>query len=203
MAKLHFFYGVMASSKSALLGINAYNLTRQGKQWEAIKPAIDNRDSDTNIVSRTGIVTKARALKNLNSYKPKEGTDFLLIDEVQFFTPQDIDKLHHIAKDQDVTVFCYGLLLDSNGKRFPASDWLYKICNEKHRVEAVCEMPGCKKLATHHLRFDKNNNVVCGGDQVEVGANQYKSVCAAHWRAIYHKETTLAQILEQQNQKIK
>jgi len=52
MAKLHFYYGVMASSKSAVLGINAYNFSRTGNKWEAIKPQKDNRDSTTEIVSR-------------------------------------------------------------------------------------------------------------------------------------------------------
>lgn len=52
MAKLHFYYGVMASSKSAQLGINAFNFVRTENKWEAIKPATDNRDSATDIAPR-------------------------------------------------------------------------------------------------------------------------------------------------------
>ena len=109
MAKLHFYYGVMSSSKSAILGINAFNFRRTGNKWEAIKPAVDNRDSDTDIVSRIGITTHAIALENLDDYVPKKGTQFLLIDEVQFFSPRDIEKLVKIADSTKITILCYGL----------------------------------------------------------------------------------------------
>ena len=125
MAKLHFYYGVMSSSKSAILGINAYNFSRTDNKWEAIKPAIDNRDSTTNIVSRIGIITKARALPNLDNYKPKHDTQFVLVDEVQFFKPRDIEKLVQIADNSNITIFCYGLKVDSNGDLFPAAAKLF------------------------------------------------------------------------------
>ena len=77
MAKIHFFYGVMSASKSAMLGINAFNFNRTGNKWEAIKPAKDNRDSQTDIVSRIGVRTKALALQNLDNYKPDKNIQFL------------------------------------------------------------------------------------------------------------------------------
>ncbi|MBR5903924.1 MAG: hypothetical protein IKZ49_00125 [Alphaproteobacteria bacterium] len=197
MAKLHFFYGVMGAAKSTELIINAYKLKNSGKQYEVIKPAIDTRDSESEVVSRIGLKEPATALDNLDSYAPKEETKFILVDEIQFFSVQDIDRLNHIAKDLDKTVFCYGLLLDSNGNRFPASDWLFKVCNEKHRLEAVCELPECRKLATHHLRFNaETGDVVRNGNQVEVGDSKeklasqsfYKSVCPQHFTSIYIKQ---------------
>ena len=77
MAKLHFYYGVMASSKSALLCINPYNLNRTGNKYEVLKPATDNRDSTSEIVSRIGLHTPACALKNLDNYKYKYKKQFL------------------------------------------------------------------------------------------------------------------------------
>ena len=186
MAKLHFYYGVMASSKSALLCINAYNLNRTGNKYEVLKPSTDNRDSASEIVSRVGLRTQARALSNLQDYKPKHGTQFILIDEVQFFSPADIDKLFQIADNSKITIFCYGLVVDSNGNMFPASERLFAMNAERHEIETVCEIPKCVNSATHHLRFDSNNNVVRGGAQVEVGASQYKSVCRKHFNQIYY-----------------
>ena len=197
MAKLHFFYGVMGAAKSTELIINAYKLKNSGKQYEVLKPAADNRDSDSEIVSRIGLREPAKALQNLQSYIPKEDTQFILIDEIQFFSVQDIDILNHIAKDLDKTIFCYGLLIDSNGGKFSASDWLFKVCNEKHRLEAVCEFQDCRKLATHHLRFStKTGNVVRNGNQVEIGDSKeqssdksfYKSVCPCHFNMAYFKQ---------------
>ena len=196
MAKLHFYYGVMASSKSALLGINAYNFTRTDNKWEAIKPSIDNRDSETKIVSRIGISTMARALPNLDDYKPKRSTQFILVDEVQFFQPSDIEKLVQIADNSNITIFCYGLKLDSNGNLFPAAAKLLAEADELHQMETVCEIPRCTSMASHHIRFDVQNNIIRDGNQVEVGASQYKSVCRKHFYDLYHGNVSLKDILQ-------
>ena len=188
MAKLHFYYGVMSSSKSAMLGINAFNFDRTGNKWEAIKPATDDRYSKTDIVSRIGIRTRAHALQNLNKYTPKSDTQFILVDEVQFFSPKDIEKLVHIADTTNITIFCYGLKVDSNGNLFPASAKLLAEADELHPMETVCEMPHCSAMASHHIRFDGNGNIIRGGSQVEVGASQYKSVCRKHFHELYDNQ---------------
>lgn len=97
MAKLHFHYGTMSSSKSAQLIINAYNLNNQGKQTEIIKPQTDNRFSEDKVNSRVGISADAAVLKTLAGYAPHPDTKMLLIDEIQFFSPSDIDALVRIA----------------------------------------------------------------------------------------------------------
>ncbi|MBO7053030.1 MAG: thymidine kinase [Alphaproteobacteria bacterium] len=191
MAKIHFYYGVMGSSKSAELGINAFNFDRTGNKWIAIKPTTDDRDSKTDIVSRIGVKTKAMALKNLDNFKPKRGTQFILVDEVQFFSPADIDKLVYIADHSKITVVCYGLMIDSNQNIFPASKHLVEVGAELHRMDSVCEMDKCTRLATHHIRFDKDKNVIRGGQQVEVGASQYMSVCRKHFNMLYGGEMEL------------
>ena len=188
MAKIHFYYGVMSASKSAMLGINAFNFNRTGNKWEAINPSKDNRDSKTDIVSRIGVRTSALALSNLNNYTPKKDTQFLLIDEVQFFSIRDIDKLVQIADSSNVTIFCYGLKVDSNGNLFPASAKLITVADELHCMETVCEIPGCTEMASHHLRFDSNNNVIRNGTSVEIGASQYKSVCRKHFYQMYYPQ---------------
>lgn len=188
MAKIHFYYGVMSASKSAMLGINAFNFNRTGNKWEAIKPLTDNRDSKTDIVSRIGVRTPAVALQNLNNYVPKDETQFLLIDEVQFFSVHDIDKLVQIADSSNVTIFCYGLKVDSNGDLFPASAKLLTVADELHCMETVCEMPGCTEMASHHLRFDAKGNVIRNGAPVEVGAEQYKSVCRKHFYKMFYTQ---------------
>ena len=185
MAKLHFYYGTMSSSKSAMLGINAFNFSRTDNKWEAIKPATDNRDSDTDIVSRIGIKTKAHALQNLDDYIPKRDTQFVLVDEVQFFAPRDIEKLVYIADTTKITIFCYGLKVDSNGNLFPASAKLLAEADELHPMETVCEIPHCSLMASHHIRFDEQGNIIRDGAQVEVGASQYKSVCRKHFHELY------------------
>ena len=186
MANLHFHYGVMSSSKSATLIINAYNFNRNGNQTEVIKPAYDNRFGEQKIVSRIGLECNATALKDLSHYTPKANTDVILVDEVQFFSPADIDKLVHIADQQNKIVMCYGLMVDSNEQIFPASRRLIEVGAKLHRMDSNCQINGCMKLATHHLRFDSNGKVIHAGEQFALGDSNYKSVCRAHYNMLYH-----------------
>lgn len=186
MATLHFHYGVMSSSKSARLIINAYNYNQNGIKTQVIKPAFDKRFSADTVKSRIGIETPALALPNLDNYTPAPGTRVVLVDEVQFFAPSDIDKLVQIADRQNITVMCYGLITDSNEQIFPASRRLIEVGAELHLHESNCQINGCMELATHHLRFDSNNNVIHAGDQFALGDSNYKSVCREHYNMLYH-----------------
>ena len=186
MAKLHFHYGTMGSSKSAQLIINAYNLNAQGKKTEIIKPQIDNRFSADKVNSRIGISADAIVLKDLQSYVPGPNTQMVLVDEIQFFSPSDVDILVRIADTTPVIVMCYGLMVDSNEKIFPASCRLIEVGAKLHRMESMCQMPGCMHLSTHHLRFDSAGNVVRAGAQISVGDTNFKSVCRQHFNLMYN-----------------
>ena len=159
MASLHFHYGTMGSSKSARLIVNAYNQDKNGNKTEIIKPKIDNRFSDDKINSRIGISAPATVLSTLQNWSPTPDTKMVLIDEIQFFTPDDIDALVKIADSRPIIIMCYGLMVDSNENIFPASRRLIEVGAKLHRIESTCQIPGCMHLATHHLRYDANGNV--------------------------------------------
>ena len=186
MANLHSHYGVMSSSKSASLIINAHNFTKNGTQTEVIKPSFDTRFGNEKIVSRIGLEWNAMTMPNLQSYAPAPDTRVILVDEVQFFSPSDIDKLVHIADAQGKIVMCYGLMTDSNEKIFPASQRLIEVGAKLHRMESNCQINGCMKMATHHLRFAPDGTVVHAGDQFALGDSNYKSVCRQHYNELYH-----------------
>ena len=187
MANLHFHYGVMGSSKSAKLIIEAYNFRQKKTQIEIIKPAFDNRFGATQVKSRAGdLAVDAVALPDLSNYNINPETAVLLVDEVQFFSPVDIDKLVEIADMGGKIVMCYGLMVDSNEQLFPASKRLIEVGAKLHRLESSCQIPGCMRLATHHLRFDANGRVIRAGEQFALGDSNYKSVCRQHYNQIYH-----------------
>ena len=188
MANLHFHYGVMSSSKSAALIINAHNFTKNGTQTEVVKPSFDTRFGKEKIVSRIGLEWNAMTMPNLQSYCPAPETKVVLVDEVQFFSPSDIDKLVHIADVQGKIVMCYGLMTDSNEKIFPASQRLIEVGAKLHRMESNCQINGCMKMATHHLRFAPDGTVIHAGDQFALGDSNYKSVCRHHYNELYHNK---------------
>lgn len=186
MANLHFHYGTMGSSKSAQLIINAYNQNKNGNQTEVVKPKTDNRFSANRVDSRIGISVDAIVRENLADYAPDANTKMVLVDEVQFFAPADIDRLVKIADSRSIIIMCYGLMVDSNEHLFPASQRLIEVGAKLHHMESTCQIPGCMRLATHHLRFDANGNIVRAGEQIAVGDSNHKSVCRQHFNALYH-----------------
>ena len=56
---LHFSYGVMGSSKSAMLLMQHYNHMQLGHYVVLIKPAIDTRIDSSTVYSRVGLRAKA------------------------------------------------------------------------------------------------------------------------------------------------
>ena len=181
MANLHFHYGVMGAAKTANMLATAFNLIQTGKRVEIIKPQRDDRFSDNEIVSRIGLRMPAVSLKNFDTYIPKPDTQFILIDEIQFFSPTDINKLARITNYSKVIVMCYGLMTDSNEHLFPASQRLIEVGAKLHLIESNCQIDGCMNMATHNARFDENGRIITNGPQIAVGADQYKSVCRMHF----------------------
>lgn len=186
MANLHFHYGTMGSSKSAKLIIDAYNFRKNKIKVEVIKPKYDNRFSENSVNSRIGISTPATVLSDLKNYQPTD-VQIILVDEVQFFSPEDIDKLTHIADTKNIIVMCYGLMVDYNEHIFPASKRLVEVGAKLHAIESACQIDGCMKLANHHLLFDKNGSVVKGGSGIQLGDTEFKSVCRQHFNMFYRK----------------
>ena len=127
-------------------------------------------------------------MPNLQNYTPRPDTKLILVDEVQFFSPSDIDKLVKIADEQNKIVMCYGLMVDSNERMFTASQRLIEVGAKLHRMESPCQINGCMKLATHHLRFDADGKVIRAGDQFALGDSNYKSVCRHHFNQMYHEK---------------
>lgn len=186
MGELYFHYGTMGSSKSAELLIKAHGLRKSNINVEILKPTFDNRFSAGTVKSRVGIESPAMVMPDLLNYTPKPETHVVLVDEVQFFQPADIDRLVYVADELGKEVRCYGLITDSNQNMFPASIRLMEVGAILKWHDSTCQISGCLNTATHHLRFDKDNNVIRGGPQRELGDTNYKSVCRKHYNMIYY-----------------
>lgn len=187
MANLHFFYGTMGASKSTKLIQDRYNFLQKHEDVLVIKPLTD-RTSEEKIVSRIGLSCPAVIMKEIKF--PEQTPNVIMIDEVQFFTPRDIDYLVKFADGSNKLIFCYGLMLDINEHLFPASQHLIEVGAKLHELPCSCQMVGCMNLANHHLRYDKNGNVIKNGKTVVVDDGQvtYKSVCRSCYDKALSKE---------------
>lgn len=180
MAKLHFKYGAMNSGKSDTLIKTAHNYEERGLKVFVIKPSIDTK-GDRMIVARGGHTREADLLATESTDLTAELTkqtaiSCVLIDETQFLTPDQISQLHAIAKQQDISVICYGLRTDFRSQLFPGSARLFEIVDNVEKLPTMCF---CGKQAEFNTR-KSNGKYIFHGDQVAIdgeSATEYDSLC--------------------------
>ncbi len=189
---LHFYYGVMGSSKTAQLLMQRYNLQQLGLKVALVKPAIDTRAGVDVVYSRAGMEAKAEVvLQPHHSVKEQlmwlavqnahNDFQFVLVDEAQFLSPEQVKELADMS--EKLEIFCYGLRTDFQGNFFPGSAALLRF------AEDIMEVPGglcwCGKKATMNTRIDGRGRVIKEGEQVLIDNQQkirYVGLCYKHWR---------------------
>ena len=112
MPKLYFRHGAVASAKTLNLLAVAHNYRQQGKNVMVIKPGIDTRFGVDVVASRAGLQQKADVIvypdTNLLNITPMiENLHCVLVDEVQFLQPQQVEQLRVITLKWDVPVVLF------------------------------------------------------------------------------------------------
>ena len=180
MAKLYFKYGAMGSSKTAQALITRFNYEERGMKVWLIKPATDTRDGADIIQSRIGLSAVCQPIKKedniLEIFKREHNSDNVIIaDEVQFFTPEQIDQLRAVVDQCDIPVLCFGLRTDFLTHCFPGSLRLFEVADSIAEIKTICT---CGSKATVNARIDEKGNVVTKGSQVMLGGNDsYIALC--------------------------
>ena len=163
MAKLYYYYGAMGSSKTANALMTHFNYEEVGQKALLCKPAIDARDGERTVYSRIGLQHDCILLEELQQMKEEEirGYDCIIVDEVQFATPQQVDFLSDIVDFMDVPVVCYGLRADFRNLLFPGSERLIAIADVIQELKTVCwcgismhraSTAGCASPSAHRPR---------------------------------------------------
>ena len=111
----------MGSAKTALLLTTAYNFEERKMDYICMKPVIDDREKDSVIRSRIGIERRCTWIYSesnmyttlVNIFNEKGRLmEWVLIDEAQFLSADQVDQLAQIVDDFGVNVMCYGLRTD-------------------------------------------------------------------------------------------
>ncbi len=180
MAKLYFKYGAMGSSKTAQALITKFNYEERGMKVWLVKPKIDNRDGEHLIKSRIGLSAPAYELSyeeniydtfcNLN-----EKFDVIIVDEAQFLSEDQVDKLALLVIEYQIPVLCFGLRTDFRTKTFPGSKRLLEIADSITEIKTICS---CGKKATVNVRMDDKGRIITEGEQILIGGNDtYTPMC--------------------------
>ena len=193
MSKLFYYYGSMASAKTLRLLSTAYNFEEKGVQIMVLKPALDTRDGEGIIRSRAGLERKCIMIdKDVNLYKAikayrnvldaqLESLKWIIIDECQFLTEEQVDQLSDVVDFLDISVMCFGLRTDFQSRLFPGSKRLFEIADDIEEIKSTCE---CGENKTSiNARLDENGEIIIEGSQVEIGGNErYRAICRRCWK---------------------
>lgn len=180
MAKLVFYYGVMASGKSNELIGTYYKYTPIGKKVVVLKPSVDTK-GNSSIISRSGSSLQADALllpnqSVLEYYNLLKDAFVILIDEAQFLTHEQVYELWVITKQMNIPIIAYGLRSDFKGELFAGSQALFQYADSLREMKGVCKI--CGKTSTRNAR-KVNGQYVYEGEQVVIGADEsYDPLCS-------------------------
>lgn len=198
MADLIFFTGPMDCGKSTLAlqldftqrtgGRLGLLLTRQDRGGEAvISSRLGLRGEAVEVTDDLDIWTML--VRRLTG---GERVDYLICDETQFFTREQIDQLARIVDELRIDVFAFGILTDFRTELFPASRRLVELADriETLQVQPLC---WCGERATHNARtvggrvVTEGNQIVVGDtttadDPAVAGVVAYEVLCRRHHR---------------------
>lgn len=182
----------MGSSKSANILMVRYNYEERGQYAVLLKPRTDNRDGEHEIKSRIGLSAPAEYvddfLREISKCWNTETSEYIyhekrvaavLVDEAQFLSPEEVDRLSDIVDFYDISVLCYGLRTDFLNHLFPGSRRLMEIADVIEEVPTVC---WCGRRAQCNTRY-ANGKIVREGAQIMLGSNEsYVALCRKHYK---------------------
>jgi len=151
-AHLRFFHGPMDCGKSTLALQVDHNQQRQGRHGVLVTQG--DRSSAPQISSRVGLsraaveVDAGTDLKLLVRDRWAEGhrVDYLIVDEAQFLTADQVDQLADLVDEGHVDVYAFGLTTDFRARLFPGTQRLLEVADDVQRVQVEvlcwCGLPG-------------------------------------------------------------
>jgi thymidine kinase len=151
-AHLRFFHGPMDCGKSTLALQVDHNQRRQGRHGLLVTQG--DRSSAPRISSRVGLSRDAveidarTDLRLLVRARWADGhrVDYLIVDEAQFLTGDQVDQLADLVDDWHVDVYAFGLTTDFRTRLFPGTQRLLEVADDVQRVQVEvlcwCGLPG-------------------------------------------------------------
>jgi thymidine kinase len=196
VAELHFFTGTMDSGKSTLALQTNHNHAARGRVGKLF--TTHDRSGAAMLSSRLGLTHDALEVDAdfdfwryvVTTLTQGGRVDYLICDEAQFYSRDQIDQLAKVVDELQIDVFAFGILTDFRTHLFEGSSRLVELADRVNvlQVEALC---WCGKRATHNARTE-NGVMVVEGEVIVVGdvdkADQppadvaYEVLCRQHHR---------------------
>ena len=187
MGMLRFRFGTMGSGKSTLALQIHHNLTAGGLRG-ALCSMLDREGG--RVSSRLGVSAAAIRVDptvDLRQVAANDGQplDYLVCDEAQFYTPEQIEQLAEVVDEMHLDVFAFGLLTDFRGRLFPGTARLLELADESEALQCQARC-WYGDRATHNARIVDGRQVYEGelvvvDDPTRSPEVSYELRCRKHW----------------------
>lgn len=192
MAKLYFRYSAMDAGKTLDLLKVAYNYTDRGQHTLVITSAIDRRAGDNKVKSRIGFDKEAisttvndNLFELIKAQHAQQKIACVLVDEIHFFSSEQILQLSDVVDYLNLPVICYGLRSDYRGQPFPSAALLLAIADTLEEVKTICHCgrkANFNMLVRNGVAIKEGSQVVVDDDKLKQVDTRYVSVCRRHWK---------------------
>jgi thymidine kinase len=173
--------GSMFSGKTEELIRRLRRAQFAGLKVEIFKPSLDNRYSETRIVSHDDKSIVSTPVDHASSILLLSGNvNAVGIDEAQFFDNSIVEVCNKLA-DNGIRVVVAGLDMDFMGKPFGPMPALLAIAEFVTKVHAICMR--CGNLAQYSFRKSEEDQVVVLGEK-----DKYEPLCRTCFNKALNKE---------------
>jgi len=172
--------GSMFSGKTEELIRRLRRAQFAGLKVEIFKPSLDNRYSETRVVSHDDKSIISTPVDNASAILLLAGdVNVVGIDEAQFFDNSIVEVCNTLA-DNGIRLVIAGLDMDFMGKPFGPMPALLAIAEYVTKVHAICMR--CGNLAQYSFRKSGDEQVVLLGEK-----NLYEPLCRNCYNAALNK----------------
>jgi thymidine kinase len=163
--------GGMYSGKTEELLRRVKRFRYAKKNVMVVKPKIDNRYSESEVVSHSGIFVDSVIISDISDLNVDSSVDVVAIDEAQFFGSDLISVCTELANNGKVVIIA-GLDMDFNGKPFQPMPEMMAIAESVDKLHAVCTECG-EKATFSYLKENETD-----GSNIKVGGKEkYEARC--------------------------
>lgn len=162
--------GSMFSGKTEELIRRLRRAQFAGLKVEIFKPSLDNRYSETRVVSHDDTSIISTPVDNASAILLLAGdVDVVGIDEAQFFDSSIVEVCNSLA-DNGIRIVVAGLDMDFMGNPFGPMPSLLAVAEYVTKVHAICMR--CGNLAQYSFRKSEEEQVVVLGEK-----DKYEPLC--------------------------
>ena len=183
MAKLTFIFSSMNSGKTLALLTKNFMLREKGYSTLLVKPELDNRTPT--ISSRIGLEEQCQLI-SINSLIStgidpiNHNIDFILVDEAQFLSKEQVWDLSDIVDYHNINVICYGLKLNWKAELFEGSKTLMELADELIQMDSICKETG--NPALFHFKHGGSDSAIETGFE-----DLYSTVSRKVWKEMRNR----------------